>query len=303
MWFRIATRVQCYELVFLSGLAAVYAIVTGVLGWQLSQITHRHAVCFAPASFGGAGCPDAQASVAGLDRLAETVLWAGAAAPLVVGTFLGAGIVAREIESNNAQLSWSLSVARVRWFAARTLPVAVLAVILLAAVGVAGEWLQSARLGGADPGYVRYQERGIPVVVRGIVILAAALLVGTWLGRTLPTLIVTVLFVAALFLGAGSALDSWRRTEGTVVLMGELTTTPELASGFVLERLSILPDGSTSNDRRVDRLPVGTRFDGVRVLSSASYWTWIVRETIVGVVATGGMVMATLALLERRRPV
>lgn len=70
--------------------------------------------------------------------------------PYVAGLFLGAPLVAREIERGTTRLAWSLGPSRVRWFIARVAPVLVATVAAPLVLGVAADRLAAARVPGLD---------------------------------------------------------------------------------------------------------------------------------------------------------
>jgi hypothetical protein len=63
-------------------------------------------------------------------------------APLLFGIFLGAPLVARELESGTYRLAWNQSVTRTRWIATRLIMITLVAGILMALLSTAVTWWQ-----------------------------------------------------------------------------------------------------------------------------------------------------------------
>ncbi|HEX5012642.1 MAG TPA: hypothetical protein VFV72_00690 [Candidatus Limnocylindrales bacterium] len=118
--------------------------------------------------------------------------------PYALGLFLGAPLIAREIERGTARLAWSIAPSRIRWYAWRVVPVVVFGVVLAFAAGFAVDRLVAARTPGIDleNSFEAFGQRGALVAITAFVMLAGAIGLGTVIGRVLPTVI------AALVLGA-----------------------------------------------------------------------------------------------------
>jgi hypothetical protein len=117
--------------------------------------------------------------------------------PYAVGLFLGAPLIARELERGTARLAWSITPSRLRWYAWRVLPVVLFAVVVTFVAGFAVDRLVAARTPGIDleNSFDTFGQRGALVAVTAFVMVAGAIGLGTVVGRVLPTVI------AALILG------------------------------------------------------------------------------------------------------
>jgi hypothetical protein len=60
--------------------------------------------------------------------------------PLAIGAFIGAPLLAREVESGTWQLAWTQAVPRVRWLTVKLVTLAALAVVLDGAFSVLVTW-------------------------------------------------------------------------------------------------------------------------------------------------------------------
>lgn len=291
-WFRLALRLQRFELAALTAVAALLALASILIAIQLGRITAAYPYCFGSAAEGGRACIAAQADFAPWDQVAENLLWLGWVAPVVLGAVWAVPIVAREVEQQTAALVWSLSVSRLRWLAGRSLPVFAYTVGLLAIVGLSAEILTQARIAGSDPGFARYDQRGLVLPLRGALAFAVALAVGAIVGRTLPSLIAGIAITAVMLFAVSLGLDQWRRADAEVVLVGA-TQGSSISQGLVLEPVAVMPDGSVVPEREADGLPEGSFTDAVLVLPATRYWLWLGREaSLVGaltvVAAAGG---------------
>ena len=111
--------------------------------------------------------------------------------PYAVGLFLGAPLIARELERGTARLAWSMAPSRLRWYAWRVVPVVVFGVVLAFAAGFAVDRLVAARTPGIDlaNSFDTFGDRGALVAVTAFVVLAGSIGLGTVIGRVLPTVI------------------------------------------------------------------------------------------------------------------
>lgn len=121
--------------------------------------------------------------------------------PFAAGVLLGSIIISREIEHRSAQLGWSLSGSRRRWWAERVVPIGALLLLLLAGLAVAGEVLAAAVHPGISTraSFEEYGLRGLPILARGLAAFSLAVLVGAIVARQLPALLGS----GALILGLG----------------------------------------------------------------------------------------------------
>jgi hypothetical protein len=114
--------------------------------------------------------------------------------PFIVGILFGAPLVAREIETGTAPLSWALRGSRWRWLAARMLAVCVLLVPLLLVVGIAAWVFVGARNPTVDmnSAFLEYLSRGSFPVFWGLAAFAGTVALGTLIGRSMPAVFVAL---------------------------------------------------------------------------------------------------------------
>lgn len=294
-------KLQRFEIVALSVAIGIWVAAGLFIAWRLGGFAAEFPACFGLTNTSEPYCRAASLQFAGYDQVGEVLLWLTLGIPLFVGVVLGAPVVARELEAHTAQLAWSFSLSRVGWLRRRLLPVAIAALLLLVILSIGAEVLAVARLGGDDPGFHRYDQRGVLVVARGFVALTTALLIGAWLGRTLPAILLALALSALIVFGLVVLLDMWRRTDAILIERDTPNADRILATAMVLEPAAVLPDGTVVVDRNAE-LPDRVSFDALRVIPSDQYWLWIGREvSALGALTVLGFV-GTVAVVVRRRP-
>ncbi len=114
--------------------------------------------------------------------------------PLLFGVLLGAGLVAGELETGTAPLSWALMGSRRRWLLRRMLAMAILMVPLLIALGFASDYYDG-NVQRFNPwaSFVDYAGRGQILVFWGLAAFAGTVAVSSLMGRTVPAV-----FLAAI---------------------------------------------------------------------------------------------------------
>ena len=163
------------------------------------------------------------------------------AVTFAAGLFIGAPLVAREIERGTARLAWSLGPSRGRWYATRIAPIALAVGILTFAAGVALDWLAAWSNPGLDVtnAFVEFGSRGALVASRALFVFGVGVAAGAILGRSLPALIVAGV-VAFVGLSGGEQVHE-RMLSGEAVAVAMESTGP--GDRFIDQRFR-LPDGS-----------------------------------------------------------
>jgi hypothetical protein len=114
--------------------------------------------------------------------------------PFIVGIGFGAPIVAREIETGTAPLSWSLAGSRFRWLLGKIVAVVVVMVPLLLIAGLAADVREGALVPGIDPHamFDSYAARGVFFVFWGLAAFLGTVALGAIFGRTMPAVMVAL---------------------------------------------------------------------------------------------------------------
>jgi len=193
-----------------------------VVAWQLDLSREAVASCYR-VSNGAAISESCRSTIEWGNLLASAVGILGAAAtfaPFPLGIFLGAPLVAREIEHRTAPIAWSLSLSRRGWLAGRTLPLLILIGVALLAVGQASELMLSS-VEESELGFRHYGMSGPLIAARGLAVFAIGVVVGLAVGRVLPAILVTTLAAVALTAGLSIGRDVIMRAESVWVPMGD----------------------------------------------------------------------------------
>jgi hypothetical protein len=183
-----------------------------------------------------------QASIAVLlERIARLSLSIVPVFPVVAGLVVGGPIVAKELESGTARLAWSLAPSRLRWFGQRVLPLLAIAVLAGLAVGLTADALThllqpSINL---DASFVGFRTRGLLVAFEVLLVASIALALGAILGRTVPTIVLSLVLMFAI----GTAVEKVERE----VLTNEALVGDEFSfndDNLYLESRLRMPDGA-----------------------------------------------------------
>ncbi|MDT0544381.1 MULTISPECIES: transporter [Streptomyces] len=141
--------------------------------------------------------------------------WLLVATPAIIGTFLGAPLVARELESGTAKFVWSQSAGRARWLIA-TLAVPAAATLaataLLAALFTWWWWPVRGMFEIGRPDTVPFQAAGPAPVALSLLSLVLGTALGLLLRRTVPAMACTLALTAAVGYGLhqmGGPDDFW----------------------------------------------------------------------------------------------
>jgi hypothetical protein len=153
--------------------------------------------------------------------------------PAAIGGFLGAPMLARELESGTWQLAWTQSTPRMRWLAFKIVVLAVLSIALTAALSAAVGWFRQPLdvLGGFD--ITGFDLTGIVPMAYGLFAFALGAAAGTLLRRSLPAMGAAV----AAFVAVRVAVAGWLRPHFLTPIERVEAITP--GSGHV-------PDGTGS---------------------------------------------------------
>lgn len=321
MTWRLAWRLQRFEMALLIGLCLLVAAVSMLIAWQLGSAREELVACYRTA-------PDSAAvnwPCAPIDGWASTLSAVGSVlagvvtvAPFVVGLFLGAPLVAREIERRTAPMAWSLSTSRRRWLGGRAIPVAVIVAAALLILGQAGEVLALA-MSPDGLGFPHFGTHGPLVAARGLAVLAIGVVVGVLIGRTLPAVLVTGVAIVGLMLGITLLRGTLIEAEAVWIGQGEQTALDSVIfdSGFRSDTTGEVitwetayeqyPDSFMTEDEYVpgtdpaDETPPGMS-PVWRTVRAEQYPWFVAREAVLLVVVAIVAALLATALVVSRRP-
>ena len=227
--------------------------------------------------------------------------------PYAVGLFLGAPLIARELERGTARLAWSIAPSRLRWYAWRVLPVVLVAVVVAFAAGFAVDRLVAARTPGIDleNSFDTFGQRGALVAITTFVMVAGAIGLGTVVGRVLPTLI------AALVLGYFGILGVQHLhaqfTAREAVIVDEADTGP---GDRYIDQFFEVPDGRVVGWEELARIdPASTTSETgptypivYEVIPAERYREVEAREALILGSIGVAMLVGAGVIVTRRRP-
>jgi len=150
------------------------------------------------------------------------------AVPALLGMFLGAPAVAREVESGTAHFAWTQAVTRRHWLAVKTGWLLLAALAWGGAVGALVTWWAGPRNTVAasqfNPG--TFDVQGIMPAAYSLFAMALGIAVGTLIRRVLPALAVTL----GVFFAVRLMIMGWVRQH----YMTPVTTVYNIAQDFIL---------------------------------------------------------------------
>lgn len=306
--WRLVWRQQRWELAILIGGAMVLALAMAFVAWQMVATREGLEACI-----GGSPLSPACRSLVDWGNvwtaLEPIMVGVATVAPFLVGLFLGAPVLAREVERRTAPMAWSLAPSRRRWLAGRVVPLALVVVVVLLLVGWASDGLQAAAMPGGR-GFLGYGSRGPLIAARGLAIFGIGVAVGLATGRVLPAILVTGFIAVAVIGGVEYGRSEVMRAEATWIDIGD----DYGATSMVYDsRVRFDDTGELITDEEAfERFPeeFGPAGDGIPPGASRlylttppeSYSSFVARESavLVGVALAAG-VLATL-LVGSRRP-
>lgn len=131
--------------------------------------------------------------------------------PVVAGLFLGAPLVARELETGTARFAWTQGAGRLRWLTAQIVPVTLVTVVVAAGLGLEFRWWAGPLLG---PGWSWNADvfglNPLPYVGWMLLGVCLAVLAGAAVRRTVPAMAATLAcFLPLLYLVALTRLRDY----------------------------------------------------------------------------------------------
>ena len=314
--WRLAFRMQRLELLNLLAAAVLITVASLLIAWGASEARASFDACY-QAQGTDTGCATSPSlndfsTFGGFARIGAFLT------PFALGLFLGVPVVAREIEGRTAAIAWTLSQSRIRWLIQRVLPLAVVAIVLSAAVGIGSELVTRTNPFAdyaSNPGFADYTARGVLLPVRALVVLLLAVAVGAMVPRQLPALLLAIGVTVALFVGLAIGMDAWMTAEAQPIPIDVSGRFPwsggeprifdvayqEDATGKVISMNDFynrygdvaLPDG--------EQAPPG--FTQVAIgIPGDQYWTWAGRDSAVYGALAGASGGLAAVVVRRRRP-
>jgi len=274
---RLAWRMQRWELGLLIGSGLVLT-----------------AVALALPSLGEAGIGDQR----------MIVLFLTVAGPVLMGSVLGIGIVAGDVELGTARIAWSLTGSRFRWIWLRLWPIALVGAVIGVLLGAASARLMDLT---SPSDIFTFQMRGPVVGFHFVIAVAIAMLVGSVVRRVLPGLLVALAMTAGAFVAEGVLLQSWLQGQVELVAFAERTAEPILAV-LAHEFATIAADGSlvVSQPECVTQAECMRAYEAMTpvmlVVPGDAYWPLLAFESALAVGTVAVSMLGTTAITRRWGP-
>jgi hypothetical protein len=195
-----------YRAQFCAGAAllAALAVLLLVTGLQMASQYHAAIVACTAAH----SCSDQGGLFLGNHAVGFGVIMT-LGAPLVVGLFWGAPLVAAELETGSTPFAWMQSVTRKRWLAVKAGWMLLAAAVWGGVISALVTWWSgpdnALYLDAFNPG--RFDIMGIVPVAYSLFAMALGIAAGTLLRRTLPAMVVTL----AGFIAVRAVIALWLR--------------------------------------------------------------------------------------------
>jgi hypothetical protein len=209
------------------GVAALFLLVMGL------KVHHDYAALAACHGAGAVACENRASARTSTDwTMANTILILMNLAPVLMGAFAGAPVLARELETGTFRYAWTQGFGRVRSTLARLVLIAIVLAAVSGALGVLFAWFfgPPMRNTGMTPGAATvFVTRGLAFPAWTLAAFAIGVFLGMLIRRVIPAL--------AVAFGAFLALDllAW--------LVVRKLYLPELGPGRValLQRMPVVP--------------------------------------------------------------
>jgi ABC-type transport system involved in multi-copper enzyme maturation permease subunit len=202
-------RQHRFALVGVATLLGALAVVLWIVGLQLH---HAYAAAIACHRASSPACQDLVNTFNSMDSfLSNGVILQ--AVPVLIGAFLGAPVLAWELETGTFRYAWTQGFGRWRWTLAKLVPLAILLVAATGAFGVLLSWyyqpyfatgnqaLGLTELSPFNPGVFDLREVAFPAWV--LAAFAIGALAGMLIRRVVPAIAITLVVYAGLAFAAG----------------------------------------------------------------------------------------------------
>lgn len=191
-WRQVRTQVLIASVLLVA--LAVEVLLTG------PHLRHVYDTVVRPCAARG-DCLSVVASFKQLAGLSQPLSTLVTAVPILFGVFLGAPLVARELEAGTHRLVWTQSVKRVRWILVRLVMVILFAAVVTALVSVAVTWWQSPVDRFNNSPFNSFDTRDLVPIAYAVFAVGLGALLGAMIRRTVAAMAATLVCFAVVRVG------------------------------------------------------------------------------------------------------
>jgi ABC-type transport system involved in multi-copper enzyme maturation permease subunit len=197
----------------LIGVAALLGALAAYLWINGLQLHHAYAAATACDPTTSVACPDLVRSFNGMNK----ILWYGyllQALPALIGAFVGAPVLARELETGTFRYAWTQGFGRRRWTLAKLVLLAVIVVAATGAISVLFSWYYQPYFAAGNQALSLtewspfagglFDLRGIVFAAWTLAAFAIGGLAGALIRRVVPAIVATLVAYTGLAVATGT---------------------------------------------------------------------------------------------------
>jgi hypothetical protein len=214
-WRRMAWVTWRQHRFALAGVAALLGALAACLWLAGLQLHHAYAAATACHPASSPACTDLINRFNGMDDFLANGLILQAV-PALIGAFVGAPVLARELETGTFRYAWTLAFGRLRWTLGKLVPLAVAVAAAAGALSVLLSWYyqpyfatgnQTLSLAEVTPFFPGlFDLRGVAFAAWTLAAFAIGGLAGVLIGRVVPAIVTALAAYAGLAFAAGGFL-------------------------------------------------------------------------------------------------
>jgi ABC-2 family transporter protein len=209
-WRRMAWVTWRQHRVALTGAAALLGALAVYLWHAGLRVHHAYAAATGCRPAGSIACANLISDFTSTyDHTATLVPSMLQAVPALIGAFVGAPVLARELETGTFRYAWTQGFGRWRWTLAKLVPLAVVVAAAAGALSVLFSWYYRPFIADGQNGplgAIVFDLRGIAFAAWTLAAFAIGALAGMLIRRVVPAIVATLAAYVGLALAAGMLL-------------------------------------------------------------------------------------------------
>jgi hypothetical protein len=194
----------------MAGVVALLGALALYLWHGGRTLHHAYAAVAACRPSGSIGCATMTSDfISKYDHTATLIPALLQAVPAVIGAFVGAPVLARELETGTFRYAWTQGFGRWRWALAKLVPLAMTVTAAAAVFSLLFSWYYRPFLADGQNGPLNaivFDLRGVAFAAWTLVAFAIGALAGILVRRVVPAIVATLVAYAGLALAAGMFL-------------------------------------------------------------------------------------------------